>query len=303
MKIIHLGNVGVSTVLSKSLCQLGHQSLVFTERPHPFGFKEDIVIFPDKIPSHFKTIMVMLELLKLRNVDVFHMHGLHRSIYFRKLKYSKAKKVFHNHSFFKDESPPPDGLFQAYFVSMPTKLKLIKNSIWIPLPVDTSSMKKIIKNDQEIIIGIGSGSADPAKEKFLMKNLIFKVVKDLQNHGKKIAIKELSGYTQQNIREYWDTVDIWIDRFNTGFYGWSTVEAASCSIPVLCQISEDVEQYIPECPFLRTEPTEKNIKSNLEYLLSNSNRESIGEKNREYVINRHDSIKVARLCLEEYSKI
>jgi hypothetical protein len=29
--------------------------MIVVERPHPFGFKEDIIIFPNKIPSHFRT--------------------------------------------------------------------------------------------------------------------------------------------------------------------------------------------------------------------------------------------------------
>jgi hypothetical protein len=37
------------------LKKLGHNSRVLVPTPHPFGFKEDIIIFPNKIPSHFRT--------------------------------------------------------------------------------------------------------------------------------------------------------------------------------------------------------------------------------------------------------
>ena len=68
--------------------------------------------------------------------------------------------------------------------------------------------------------------------------------------------------------EYWKKIDIWLDRFHLGFYGFTAPEAASCGIPVLCDIEEDMEQYVPNCPFLRTKPSVDNIESNLEYLLS-----------------------------------
>ena len=63
-----------------------------------------------------------------------------------------------------------------------------------------------------------------------------------------------------------------------------------------------MEQYVPNCPFLSTKPTVDSIESNLEYLLSHSNREQLGKKCREYAIQKHDIVKVAEKCLERIQK-
>ncbi|MGN6614731.1 MAG: hypothetical protein ACTHKC_06785, partial [Candidatus Nitrosocosmicus sp.] len=63
------------------------------------------------------------------------------------------------------------------------------------------------------------------------------------------------------------------------------------------------EQYIPECPFIRMKPEVSNIESNLEYLISKTNRDYLGKKCREYAIQKHDIVKVAEKCLQEYKKI
>ena len=65
---------------------------------------------------------------------------------------------------------------------------------------------------------------------------------------------------------------------------FTTIEAASCGIPILCEIDEDMEQYIPECPFLRTKPIVDNIESNLEYIDLTDPIENILEKKVEIML-------------------
>lgn len=281
--------------------------MVVVESPHPFGFKEDIIMFPNKIPSHFRTIKIIKTLISLRDVDIFHEHMMYGVLdKILMLRNTNAKRIFHYHSSARNqyEPDPPKGMYHAKFVAVPTRLKVNENSIWIPLPVDTESKKlesKVEKN--EVIVGIGSDFSDHTKGKFLRIDLVNKAIKNLQNKGHKIKTLEFKGYKHDDVLDYWKKIDIWLDRFHLGFYGFTTPEAASCNIPILCEIDEDMEQYVPNCPFLSTKPTIESIESNLEYLLSHSNREQLGKKCREYAIQKHDIVKVAEKCLNEYKRI
>jgi hypothetical protein len=308
LNIVHIGNAGVGTGITAGLKKLGHNSKVLVERPHPFGFKEDIVIFPNRIPSHFRTLKIIKTLLSLRDVDIFHEHMLNGPLYnVLKLRNAKAKKVYHYHF-----SPSPQGepitvkeVYHAKFVVYPMDVKVVKNSIWIPLPVDTET-KKITEpklDKKEVVLGVGSDFSDQTKRKFLRRDLVNKAIENLQEKGYKIKILEFKGYKHDDVLEYWKKIDIWLDRFHLGFYGFTTPEAASCCIPILCEIDENVEHYVSECPFLRTKPTVDSIQSNLEYLISHSNREDLGTKCREYVIQKHDIVKVAQMCVTEYKRI
>jgi len=303
-----VGNSGVGTGISAGLRKLGHTSRVLVERPHPFGFKEDIIIFPTKIPSHFRTLKIIKNLLSIRDVDIFHEHMIIDPLYkILKLHNASAKKVFHYHTSSSNqyEPDPPNGRHHSKFVAVPTRLKVNKNSIWIPLPVDTETMKitepKVEK--KEITVGVGSDFSDHSKGKFLRMDLVNDAIENLQNKGYKINTLEFKGYKHTDVLHYWKKIDIWLDRFHLGFYGFTVPEAASCGIPVLCEIDEDLEQYVPNCPFLRTKPSVDNIESNLEYLLSYSNQQHVGKKCREYAIQKHDIVKVAQKCLDEYKRI
>ena len=143
MKVIHLGNNGVGAGITSGLRKLGHQSKVIVEKPHPFGFDEDVVIFPQNNQRHFRTIKIIKTMISVcANVDIMHMHGLQNSIYLKAVKISRSKKVFHYHSdLVRYEPDLPEGQFHAKFVAIPTRLKVIENSVWIPLPVDTVNKK------------------------------------------------------------------------------------------------------------------------------------------------------------------
>jgi hypothetical protein len=57
LNIVHIGNSGVGTGITEGLRKLGQKSMVVVERPHPFGFKEDIKCIQIKF-------LLTLELLK-----------------------------------------------------------------------------------------------------------------------------------------------------------------------------------------------------------------------------------------------
>jgi hypothetical protein len=308
LNIVHIGNAGVGTGITAGLNKLGHNSKVLVERPHPFGFKEDIIIFPDKIPTHFRTIQIIKTLLSLKDVDIFHDHMLKSSLYnVLRLRNANAKKVYHYHFSPRqqDNSKFLKERYHANFVVYPMDLKVVTNSVWIPLPVDTETKKitnpKLEKD--EVAVGVGSDFSDHTKRNFLRMDLVNQAIKNIQDKGYKLKTLEFKGYNHDDVLEYWKNIDIWIDRFHLGFYGFTTPEAASCSIPILCEIDENVEHCISDCPFLRTKPTVNSIQSNLEYLLSYSNRKELGTKSRDYVIQKHDIVKVAEGCLKEYKRI
>jgi len=308
LNIVHIGNAGVGTGITAGLKKLGHNSKVLVERPHPFGFKEDIIIFPNKIPTHFRTIQIVKKLLSLSDIDIFHEHMKNGSLYnVLRLRNAHAKKIYHYHFSPRQQDEPNllNSKYHAKFVVYPMDLKVVTNSVWIPLPVDTETKKitdqKLEKD--EVVVGVGSDFSDKTKRNFLRMDLVNQAIENLQSKGYKLRTLEFKGYKHDDVLEYWKNIDIWLDRFHLGFYGFTTPEAASCSIPILCEIDENVEHYVPECPFLRTKSTVQSIQSNLEYLLSYSNREELGRKCRDYVTQKHDIVKVAEMCIKEYEKI
>ena len=308
MNVLHIGNSGVGTRITTGLKKLGHNSRVLVPTPHPFGFKEDIILYPKGEPAHFRTIIKLKTLLPLRDVDIFHEHMLNFPFYnVLRLRNTKAKKVYHYHfsPTQHDEPKAVKEMYSANFVVYPMDLEVIKNSVWIPLPVDTETKKitnpKLEKD--EVVVGVGSDFSDHTKRNFLRMDLVNQAIKNIQDKGYKLKTLEFKGYNHDDVLEYWKNIDIWIDRFHLGFYGFTTPEAASCSIPILCEIDENVEHCISDCPFLRTKPTVNSIQSNLEYLLSYSNRKELGTKSRDYVIQKHDIVKVAEGCLKEYKRI
>ena len=56
--------------------------------------------------------------------------------------------------------------------------------------------------------------------------------------------------------QYWKHIDVWVDRFGLDFYGFSSVEAAACGIPIVCQIGEKELGLVPKCPFINTTTSE-----------------------------------------------
>jgi hypothetical protein len=85
------------------------------------------------------------------------------------MKISRSKKVFHYHSdLVRYEPDPPEGQFHAKFIAIPARLKVIENSVGIPLPVDTVNKKipeQKIKRD-EVIVGVGSDFSDHSPNGF-----------------------------------------------------------------------------------------------------------------------------------------
>ena len=159
MNIIHIGNAGVGTGITAGLKKLGHNSKVLVPTPHPFGFKEDIILYPNGEPAHFRTIIKLKTLLPIRDVNIFHEHMLNFPFYnVLRLGNAKAKKVYHYH-FSPTQQDEPKALKEMYsakFVVYPMDLEVIKNSVWIPLPVDTETKKitdpKLEKNDNDMCI-------------------------------------------------------------------------------------------------------------------------------------------------------
>jgi hypothetical protein len=98
---------------------------------------------------------------------------------------------------------------------------------------------------------------------------------------------------------YWKHINVWIDRFGLDFYGFSSVEAAACGIPVVCQIGEKESKFVPTCPFMST------VKEELVDVLVNNDflDRKLKKAHRDFAVDVHDNVVVAKLCKSKYEEL
>ena len=110
---------------------------------------------------------------------------------------------------------------------------------------------------------------------------------------------------QRELIKYYNASDIVIDQFLIGSIGSIALEAMSCSKPVFACISEErFRLYYPELPPIVNTRTENQIFTKLYELATDDvERRKIGEKSRNWVLNYHDSGKVAEKLVQIYKAV
>jgi glycosyltransferase involved in cell wall biosynthesis len=99
--------------------------------------------------------------------------------------------------------------------------------------------------------------------------------------------------------ESYKQADIVVDQLLIGWYGMLAQECMALGKPVCVYIREDLEQYMPFCPFLKT--TTKNLVDNLRLLIEDSSlRMEMAKKGRDYVEKVHEANMVARMVTKYY---
>lgn len=308
MRIVFFNNVsGVSTTLSKSLQKMKIDSNVFVDRFHHYGYPDEKlvqrftgrfykwlheVIYADILHYHERFfIRPPSKVIRRFEINVPHYVGKKVVFHFHGSELRKEKKRERFYPF----------LNYPIIVAMPDLLKYAPaHAEWFPHPVDTKFFSPNSKKSEKVVVGFYEPH-DKYPALFTGAETIRKSVKELRLYGKSIEIKEAYLIPWIEMPNYYNAINIWIDKTGLDFYGVSAVEAASSGLPVITEIGDEALSLVPDCPFINV-PRNK-IKGAIEYLSEENVRKHYGKKCREYALRLHDSDKVASKLLDFYRKL
>ena len=211
--------------------------------------------------------------------------------------------------------------------SVVKKLRL-KNALYMPNPIDTEKYaphKEALKNNYpyEALIFHPTALEWSLKGNDLLIRAYARLVKEVKDvflllsdrgidrERTKILLNKLGVYryvkflpllNQQELLKYYNASDIVVDQFIVGSVGSAALEAMSCSKPVFAYISEEhFSSFYPELPPIVNTRTEDQIYERLyELATDRDKRRKIGEKSRNWIINYHDSGKIAEKLIQTY---
>ena len=288
MNILHYEHMGVGCILSNAMNKLGHHSEVFSHVPHPFGFKADREMQRWMNAPVLRKAFEGLALRRYLHYDVVHCHdpnGL--PAWFEKRTTAGLFQHYHD-----PHTERPVNNYRS-FVSLPMITTRVPKATWLPLPVDTEYFRRI-KHEipfNEIVIGYCDQKTDPRKEWYIPKPEIERLASELSGL---IILKPLASIIPHSkIKQYYETLDVWVDRYGLDTYGFAAIEAASMEVYV---ISDYDKSLVPDsCPFgTFAEPMSEQILHAMKY------RIGLGLDCREYVQQYHNDRKIARQCLDVY---
>jgi len=298
MKILHYQHMGVGVILSRALLELGVESRVLASARHPFGFKEDFLLYNNPIlVGPLRSFVGYINWRQFYGYDILHSHD---NLPLPKYVLKKWHKCFIQHYHDpKTKAPLYDDV--PSFVSLPNLLKVIPDATWVPLPVDTRYFKPQKKSPSEVVrVGFSDQGIDSTKGSFIPKDQIKAAVE--KSDGKMKLFPLTSIIDHGAMLAYYNNIDIWVDRIGHEFYGFSAIEVAAMGKPVITQIGEEEMTIIPECPFINI--TLDGVTETIITLMEDEMlRKDLGRKARDYVVEIHDARKVARLCIEKYKEL
>lgn len=290
MKILHYQSMGVGAILAQEQRKLGHEARVLVSSSHPFGFKEDYVL-----PSWGKH----LEWKKHFHFDILHNHDP-ETLPITVEKNWNGNIVQHYHNAHMDK--PQYGAEIPSLASIPSILDRVPWATWLPLPAETElfSPDKRVEHD-DVNIGSCQQSNDPAKAQYIPTSEVRKAVNLGRDHNPPTRSYAQKGVMpHEEMCSYYGMLDIWVDRIGLGFYGFATIEVASMGIPAIVQVDEGSQTFIEDCPFYMINSKEEVIDAILTLAQDESLRKEMGRKGRDFILQYHDSKRVAQKAIEFY---
>lgn len=293
--VVHFEHNGVGVILSEALRRQGYRSTVVASAPHPFGFKEDILL-----PQQAGVLGDALRLsvwLRLRNYAVFHNHAEFLPGVSRRLWAGRIVQHYHD----RVVDTPIAGA-DISLVSMPGNLRTIPSATWLPLPVRTSVFLPVeSRSSGPVRIGFCTDTSDPMKPALIPTEEIAAAIARSGVKAQAFPLKGLA-YDHSRIREYYSEIDVWVDRIGVGFYGLSAIEAASMGIPIVTEIGEFEADMVPGCPFMSVD--REGVRDAVETLVhDNAARDAVGQACREFAVKVHDADAIASRLAGMYQRL
>ena len=308
MRITHFNNTaGVATTLAKFQRRMGHTAKVLVREPHPYGYPGELVYEANR--SRLRHA-----LWEITASNVIHFHDqlyLRRSSKWRtslleKLDYRTAKlmnkrMVFHFHGSSvrdsRERSKSSQFFGERILVSMPDILNLVpKGASWVPHPVD---LELFYPNRKEEPGSVKVGFYNPQNEWGQLRETPRQTSQIIHSMpGKKFQESPATNIPWKRMPEYFNGIDIWVDKMNFDFYGVSACEAAACGVPVVAHIGAEEMSLVPDCQFLNTDYVK--LGDTLEYLSEENTRKYIGQRCKEFVCRFHAASRICDIVQQAY---
>jgi len=300
LSVLHWEHMGVGVVLSQALNQIGIKSRVISRCSHPFGFKADYIL---PYRSRLNTLFDWVSLRRkgLSKLNIFHNHSNYPvSQMFS--QHWRGRFIQHYH----DPNTKKPIYNTPSFVSTPALLDIIPDSIWVPFPVNADQFKApfVKPRTDKLTVGFCAQEIDPHKKALIPHQELAKLAEE--DDG--IVLHPLKKIIPHNLmHNYYSKLDVWVDRIidndEQGFYGFATSECAMMGIPIITKIDEQTLTHIDSCPFINI-PDRSKLAIELKSLAEDEKqRRTLSRKTRDYAIKTHDSLNVARKCLEAYREL
>jgi glycosyltransferase involved in cell wall biosynthesis len=183
------------------------------------------------------------------------------------------------------------------FVSTPDLLKFCKKAIWIPNPINLEKFKNFSKK-KKLNSTITIVHA-PSKRKIKGTKYILQAIKKLKLEGEVFNFRLVENLTHAEALKVYSDADIILDQLIIGWYGLFSVEGMALKKCICVYIREDLKSFIPNSPLINV--NKANLYFTLKELLKDSKRISeSGEKGFDFVVQRHDSEKIAQEIISYY---
>ena len=188
-------------------------------------------------------------------------------------------------------------------------IRMVPDAIFIPIAVDLDFWNPADLIPKEYRLPEAKGvrilqAFENANSRGDQKGTRFikQAVENLKKEGLEVNYTFLDEVPYHHMRYYYQQADIVVDQLLTGWHGSVTMEALAMGKPVICYLSKDALKLLPrDNPIVNANI--HNITDKLRMLVRDKAlREEIGKKSREYVKERHDALKLAKLYIDLYQK-
>jgi len=186
---------------------------------------------------------------------------------------------------------------EKLMVAMPDLLPLMpSHAVWVPHPVDT----EVFFPKPERRTGVVEvGFYEPTNEWGRVVNTPDNTRQAIRKLGREdVRDRSARDLPWSEMPEYFNRLDIWIDKMNLNFYGVSACEAAACGVPVIAHLGENEKSLVPDCPFL--EASYANLGEVIDYLTDENTRKYVGRKCLDFVKRVHEAGQVCDLVSAVY---
>lgn len=299
--------MGVGVILSQALQRVGIESRVLTTSPHEFEFREDFLIRP-RTASLFARAMRRYLVHDYGDwkrwkpysaFDILHSHD-NAPLPHCVLKHWEGRVFQHYHDP-KTRGPIYDNM--PSFVSLPTLLNVVPGSTWLPLPSDTVMFRPAKHqrktSGEALAVGYNDQNADLTKRQLIPYDEIERGIKRSTNT---IPCPLRGIVSHDQMPDYYGKLDMWVDRFGVGFYGFAAVEVAAMGIPVIAEVHQAVRRFVPTCPFYIVNKDE--VPDAIVRLASDKElRNELGKQSWAFANSVHNADKVAALCVQHYQRV
>jgi hypothetical protein len=293
MRFLHIGNIcGIPNSIRDAQIELGYVSKTLSFDPDPHHISDFDYDVPYSLGRITSAILRMWILFKVGwRYNVFHFAGNSLAngmdIPFWKLLGKKIIIHYHGSEIRNKMQPWFHRFADATFTSTPDLLKFAPGSIWLPNPIDIGNYMGATPLPNLI-------THAPSDPKLKGTSEIIEIMKKLPE----VNFDLISGVPYEEALEHYRKATIVIDQIKIGWYGMVTLECMAIGTPVMCYISDDLKDYLPN-PYPLFITSENTLKSDIEFLLFDENfRKSLIKIGRDYVSNVHDSKNIAKIILK-----